>query len=152
MCYSCPAEEGYLTLDFDNEINPDIYGLNNHTYLIIGGEYPIDMWSSCIVSGRNFRLQLNFHKYLKIKIFILNFRIWNPLFLNDLKSFVGRSPACENCVPETWQTSPLWGWTNYWSLNIKDDLSGGDISGTNRINYESGVEWSWNLEVLIFFR
>ena len=51
MCYSCPAEEGYLTLDFDNEINPDIYGLNNHTYLIIGGEYPIDMWSSSIVSA-----------------------------------------------------------------------------------------------------
>ena len=51
MCYSCPAEEGYLTLDFDNEINPDIYGLNNHTYLVIGGEYPIDMWSSSIVSA-----------------------------------------------------------------------------------------------------
>ena len=91
---------------------------------------------------------LNFHQKLKYLYFETLFT--HPSWKN-LKPFVGGSSACENCVPETWQTSPLWGWTNYWSLNIKDELSGGDISGPNRINYESGVEWSWNLKVLIFF-
>ena len=43
MCYSCPAELGYITLDFDNEVNPEIYGLHDHTYMIWGGDFHIDM-------------------------------------------------------------------------------------------------------------
>ena len=48
LCYSCPSETGYLTLDFDNEVNPEIYGLNDHTYLIMGGDYRIDMWGASV--------------------------------------------------------------------------------------------------------
>ena len=69
-----------------------------------------------------------------------------------LKSSKGGDSACDS--PYCGLTSDLpngnaeWGWVEYWTLQLKNEFSGSDITASNKIEYESGVE----CDTLIIFQ